>query len=262
MTWKSSNTNILSNVGGVKNSGNVAMTLTITKDNETYQKVYSLKVDKADTEAMPVFYPESQIATTDLGFWQNFSKRYYRIAKGEKMKLKFCNHSDMQENYKNWILVACNSSYERANYGYSEYFVLRNDAFGWGTDYNAEGLKHDFDWSTFKTDMNDALVDMTLSYDEDGTLTMTSVITTKNKKVYNYSYTCSITGKPSNIKLFLTGENSYFDSEGVATGISSVNATANKNGQSRMYRIDGKNAGSDYRGIVVMKGKKVMVNHK
>ncbi len=262
MTWKSSNTNILSNVGGVKNNGNVAMTLTITKDNETYRKVYSLKVDKADTEAMPVFYPESQIATTDLGFWQNFSKRYYRIAKGEKMKLKFCNHSNMQENYKNWILVACNSSYERANYGYSEYFVLRNDAFGWGTDYNAEGLKHDFDWSTFKTDMNDALVDMTLSYDEDGTLTMTSVITTKNKKVYNYSYTCSITGKPSNIKLFLTGENSYFDSEGVATGISSVNATANKNGQNRMYRLDGKNAGSDYRGIVVMKGKKVMVNHK
>ncbi|MCI5711185.1 MAG: glycoside hydrolase family 43 protein [Prevotella sp.] len=256
VTWKSSDASILSDAGAVKGKGTVAMTLTVAKEDESFKKVYTLKVDRDATDAMPVFYPESQLKTTDLGFWQNFSKRYYQLAAGGKLQLKFRNHSNMAENYKNWILVACNN-YERANNGYKEYLVLRNDAYGWGTDYDAAGLSHDFDWSTFKQDMNDALVEMTVEYTTDKSLNMKAVITTTSGKTYNYSYTCSISAKPNNVKLFLTGEGSYFDSENVPTAIKAVRLGDKTDNQ--VYNIRGQRTDKSHQGVVVTHGKKVLV---
>ncbi len=258
VSWKSSDTKILSNGGTVVGEGNAAMTLTVSKDDETFTKVYTLKVDKSATDAVSVYYPESQIKTTDLGFWLNFSKSYYKLNAGGKLRFMFRNHSNMEENYKNWILVACTSSYERANNGYKEYFVLRNDAFGWGTDYQSDGVTHDFDWSTFKQDMNGALVDMTLEYTTDKVLNMTALITTTSGKTYTYSYSCTISTKPGNIKLFLTSEGSYFDSEGIVTGITKVKNQAQKK-RGNTYNLGGQRVADTSTGVVVKNGKKIYV---
>lgn len=256
--WKSSNTSILSNAGIVVGEGTVSMTLTISKDNETLTKVYTLNVDKSASDAVPVFYPESQMKTTDLGFWLNFSKCYYKLNAGGKLRLKFRNHSNMAANYKNWILVACNANYERANNGYTEYLVLRNDAFGWGTDYEANGLSHDFDWSTFMQDMNGALVDMTLEYTTDKVLNMKALITTTAEKTYTYTYSHNISAKPGSIKLFLTGENSYFDNEGIETGIASVR-TYEQTDSCPTYNLAGQRVDNTFKGVVVKRGKKAYV---
>lgn len=256
VTWTSSNESIISKAGTVKANGNAVLTMTVEKDGKTYAKPYRLTVDKTAEANTPVFYPESQFKTTDLGFWLNFSKRYYKLSKGEQLTLRFRNHSNGKENYKNWILVACNN-YERANNGYMEYFVLRNDAFGWGTDYSADALTHDFDWTTFKDEMDGSLVDMHLAYDKEGTLSMTAQIATPSGKTYHYAYSHAISGTPSNVKLFLTGENSWFDSQDIPTGISRLRAAASS-ADTPAYLPDGRLAPKTYKGIVVKKGKKMI----
>ena len=108
------------------------------------------------------------------------------------------------------MLVLTNGK-QRGENGYTEYYVLRADAYGWGTfatdELRAAGMTNDYDWTTFTSDMNGAQVDLTLTV-KDGTAVMTAVTTTAAGKKYNYSYTVS--GLPVGTKgCFLTMEKAH-----------------------------------------------------
>lgn len=62
------------------------------------------------------------------------------------------------------------------------------------------------------------------------------------------------------MKLFLTGENSWFDSQDIPTGISRPRAAASS-ADTPAYLPDGRLAPKTYKGIVVKKGKK-MINRQ
>ncbi len=253
--WKSSDTNILSHTGRVRNNGKVTLTLTITKDDCVYTREYHITVDKDAEDYVPVFYPESTQKNLTAAWWTNFTTSYFDVEAGKKIRLQFYNYSDMAENWNNWGLVTANA--ERGATGYKEYFVLRNDNFGWGDNYDASGLTSNYNWDTFKSDMNGSLVDMTVSLTADGAFKMESTITTTSKKVYNYGYTTTIASKPSKIKLFFVNEKSYIDGSTV-TGIE--NAVIGEQPQYRdtdaIYNISGQRVDKSYRGIVIINGKK------
>lgn len=259
ISWKSSNPSILTDEGVVKGKGKVTMTMTISKDGYEYTKDYALNIDAEAEETTPVYYPESSVKNTTSGWWLNFSP-YYELQAGKKMQFKFYNYSDMSAAWNNWCLAATQIKREDAGYGADkEYFVIRNDFFGWGGSYNASGFTHDFDTSdemnVFIKDMNGSLVDMTVSLTAAGVFKMESTITTTTNKVYHYTYTTTLTAKPSKIVLFFVNEKSYIDGSSLSTGISNPIIIQKKN-DSKWFNLSGQQVDKSYKGVVIVNGKK------
>lgn len=260
ISWKSSNPSILTDEGVVKGKDKVIMTMTISKDGYEYTKDYTLNIDAEAEETTPVYYPVSAQKNTTSGWWSNFSP-YYELQAGKKMQFKFYNYSSMAEAWNNWCLAATKIKREDTGYGADkEYFVIRNDFFGWGGSHNASGFTHDFDTSdkmnVFKTEMNGSLVDMTVSLSAAGVFKMESAITTQAGKVYHYSYTTTLVAKPSKIVLFFVNEGSYIDGSSlVDTGIASP-IIFHKKTDGKWFNLSGQQVDKSYKGVVIVNGKK------
>lgn len=260
ISWKSSNPSILTDEGVVKGKGKVTMTMTVSKDGYEYTKDYTLNIDAEAEETTPVYYPVSAQKNTTSGWWSNFSP-YYELQAGKKMQFKFYNYSSMAEAWNNWCLAATKIKREDTGYGADkEYFVIRNDFFGWGGSHNASGFTHDFDTSdkmnVFKTEMNGSLVDMTVSLSAAGVFKMESAITTQAGKVYHYSYTTTLVAKPSKIVLFFVNEGSYIDGSSlVDTGIASP-IIFHKKTDGKWFNLSGQQVDKSYKGVVIVNGKK------
>lgn len=261
ISWKSSNPSILTDEGVVKGKGKVTMTMTISKDGYEYTKDYTLNIDAEAEETTPVYYPVSAQKNTTSAWWTNFSP-YYELQAGKKIQFKFYNYSDMSAVWNNWCLVAAQIKREDAGYGADkEYFVIRNDKYGWGANHNVEGFTDDFDWSggddrpILKKDLNGSLVDMTVSLTAAGVFKMESTITTTTNKVYHYTYTTTLTAKPSKIVLFFVNEGSYIDGSSLSTGISNPIIIQKKN-DDKWFNLSGQQVDKSYKGVVIVNGKK------
>lgn len=139
-------------------------------------------------------------------WWSAFTPYMTSATNNCEFHYSFTNYTGKGNNWENWVLVLTNGK-ERGSDGYTEYVVLRADAFGWGTFYNAAGLSHDYVWDTFKDDMNGAKVDLTVRV-IDGVMNMTALTTTTAGKLYTYTYTVS--GIPSGVKgTFMTMEKAH-----------------------------------------------------
>ena len=261
ISWKSSDTSVLTDDGKVKGKGKVTLTMTISKDEYEYVKDYTLNIDAEAEETTPVYYPVSSVKNTTSVWWSNFSP-YYDLKAGKKLQFKFYNYSNMAEAWNNWCLAAAKIKREDTGYGSDkEYFVIRNDFFGWGGSHNASGFTHDFDtsddMSVFKKDMDGSLVDMTVSLTAAGVFKMESTITTKAGKVYHYFYTTTLADKPSKIVLFFVNEGSYIDGSSlVDTGIAAPIIIQKKQADGKWYNLAGQQVDKSYKGVVIVNGRK------
>ena len=252
ISWKSSDTSILTDDGKVKGKGKVTMTMTISKDEYEYVKDYSLNIDAEAEETTPVYYPVSAQKNTTNAYATNLSQDY-TVKAGNKAQFKFYNYTVGTDNFKSWVLGVSNVAHGAA--GYKEYVMLRNDNWE-NIAWNNTGCTSDFSWPTFVQDMNGSLVDMTVEYAATGAFKMTAVITTKDKKVYHYSYSTTISDKPAKINVFFTGENSYIDGSSlVDTGIAPV-VIQKKQNDGKWYNLAGQQVDKNYKGVVIVNGRK------
>lgn len=251
VSWKSSNPSILTDEGVVKGKGKVTMTMTISKDGYEYTKDYTLNIDAEAEETTPVYYPVSAQKNTTNTYATNLSQDY-TVKAGNKAQFKFYNYTVGTDNFKSWVLGVSNVAHGAS--GYKEYVMLRNDNWE-NIAWNNTGCTSDFNWDTFVQDMNGSLVDMTVEYAATGAFKMTAVITTKDKKVYHYSYTKTITDKPSTVNIFFTGENSYIDGSSLSTGISNPIIIQKKN-DGKWFNLSGQQVDKSYKGVVIVNGKK------
>lgn len=261
ISWKSSDTSILTDEGKVKGKGKVTMTMTISKDEYEYVKDYSLNIDAEAEETTPVYYPVSQQKNKTAGFWTNFSSDYV-LKSGKKAEFKFYNYSDEVNNWDNWALVAASASRGASNY--AEYFVLRNDNYAWftklggNTNENTANvqftLDNNFDWTNFKQDMNGSLVDMVVEYVASGTIKVNATIT-KDKKTYNYAFSMTSNTIKGDVTLFFVNEKSYIDGSSLSTGISNPIIIQKKN-DGKWFNLSGQQVDKSYKGVVIVNGKK------
>ena len=251
VSWKSSNPSILTDEGVVKGKGKVTMTMTISKDGYEYTKDYTLNIDAEAEETTPVYYPVSAQKNTTNVYATNLSQDY-TVKAGNKAQFKFYNYTVGTDNFKSWVLGVSNVAHGAT--GYKEYVMLRNDNWE-NIAWNNTGCTSDFNWDTFAKDMNGSLVDMTVEYAATGAFKMTAVITTTNNKVYHYSYTKTITDKPSKVNIFFTGENSYIDGSSLSTGISNPIIIQKKN-DGKWFNLSGQQVDKSYKGVVIVNGKK------
>lgn len=267
VSWTSSDESILTSDGTVKGQGEVTMTMTISKDNYVYTKDYTLNVE-ADVEAdAPVYYPVSMQKNTTAGWWTNFSTDYYKLKKGGKAEFKFYNYSNKVANWNNWTLVAATA--ERGADGYAEHFALRADNYAWfaaaggNTADNTANIdftmQSEYNWDTFKDDMDGSLVDMNVEFTTGNVVKMTATITTKAKKVYNYSFTMKLVDNQKDVTLFFVNEGSYIDGSSIATGINApVSITKLSESNGKWYNLSGQQVDRSYKGIVIVNGRKFL----
>lgn len=124
--------------------------------------------------------------------WTEFSPSY-TIAKGETYNFKFVNYGGKKQN-QNWILAAVNgdghSTADRADY--AEYISLLADGTALAPGHSAEAynVTVNKDWTDmeeFITDMEEADVDVTVSYSNDNVLNVSAVMTATDGHTYNYT---------------------------------------------------------------------------
>ncbi len=252
VSWKSSDTSVLTDEGQVKGRGTVTLTLTISKDGYEYVKDYTLTIDADAEETTPIYYPVSSLKNTTAAWWTNFSTQDFTLKAGKKAQFRFYNYSNAANNWCNWCLYGANKTHGAT--GYTEYFGIRCDNWNNTTGSNT-GCTSNYNWGTFTADMNGSLVDMTVEYSESGAFKMTSTITTTSKKVYTYSFTTTISAKPSQINLFFVNESSYIDGSSLATGIAPI-VIQKRQDDGKWYNLAGQQVEKSYKGIVIVNGKK------
>lgn len=258
--WKTSDPTLLTAGGTVSatRTGPVTLTLTIAKDGYLYEKAYNLHVDASGTASVPVFFPESTTQNLTSGWWSNFSTQTYTLEAGGEMEFRFYNYSAAANNWENWCLYGAAAFANGAVTG--EYFGLRCDNWDNTTGSN-QGCTSDYDWPTFRSEMNGSQVNMTVSYTAAGLFTMKATITGRSGKVYNYAFTRTIDARPARMVLFFVNEKSYI-TRGDLTGIGSVSidaqpATATT--PAAAYDLHGRRITTPRKGLRVIGGKVVIV---
>ena len=131
------------------------------------------------------------------GWWTAHSETI-KVEEGETEKLTFWNFTGGVENWHNFLVVLQNVGDAHApadNAAYAEYGVFRADNWGWKgalnpVDHNDQlkwVLESQWNWDTFKTDMNGAKVDLEVTNNGD-TADIVANITTEAGKKYFQNY--------------------------------------------------------------------------
>lgn len=163
------------------------------------------------------------------GWWSSFSD-YFTIPSNRLLHLEFVNYGSGANNWNNWNLCLCTG--ERDGDGYSEYFVLRSDMYGWGNgDYNGAMIKSDYGenllgddmWATFREKMQGAKVYMDIDHSKTGNayVTVKHVATDGTEFTESYEQPVSST---ADINAFLICDGSHFVMKDAYTITSKVQA--------------------------------------
>ena len=149
------------------------------------------------------------------GWWVAFSD-YYTIGQNHTLKVSFKNHSSKAENWFNYIGVITTDA-DRGAAGYSEYAVMRADCYGWQGDLNTNNNTtwfvsntNNYNWDTFKDDMDGASVVMTVKR-QGAKVTMRFDVTTaaETPATYYHEFVINCGDGTQNIRAFLTTQNGH-----------------------------------------------------
>ncbi len=185
-------------------------------DNVTFIRNKMIKSDweqaAAGGSASKVYIP---VGSSDCSsaWWTSFSD-YFTIPEGNTFHTQFINHTSGAGNWNNWNLVLTNDN-DRGAAAYSEYFVLRSDKYGWGTsDFSLSNISSDgyptddAGWAQFRSDMEGAVVDMTVTR-SNSTIKVKAVATATNGTIYTENYTQECGDGSQTVRAFIVVDNAY-----------------------------------------------------
>ena len=110
----------------------------------------------------PVYMYKSTKSSISTGsnLFKSFSD-YYSVAANETKTVYFRNYSNKLQNYFNW-LIGLTNDVDRGGDGYTEHVVLRADNYLIQNPHSG-ALTSNYDWSTFKDELDGALVKMNVA---------------------------------------------------------------------------------------------------
>lgn len=150
------------------------------------------------------------------GWWTAFSD-YLTIPVNKLLHIEFINHSSGVNNWNNWNLAVANA--ERDAEGYSEYFVLRSDSYGWGNkNFAGSMITNNFPdtdgdgdvWNDFRATMQGATVSIDIDHSVTGNVYITATAVGKNGTVLVETYQQPLS-TTADIVSFLVCDGSYFE---------------------------------------------------
>ena len=200
-------------------------------------------------------------------WWTAFSD-YYTIPANQTLHVEFTNYSNMQQNYFNWLAVLADRKREAEGYGPDcEYMAVRSDNYGWGKNYDATKTESDWNWDTFKSDMNGAVVKLDIAR-LDADVTITANITTSDKATHFQKYGGNLGSTDANVVAFLSVEGGHLVIDKTSISLTetqrpmdeAVNAIAvTPAATNAMYNLSGQQVAEGYKGLVIRNGKKYLV---
>ncbi|MEQ8472629.1 MAG: hypothetical protein RIC35_15665 [Marinoscillum sp.] len=154
--------------------------------------------------------------------WFTAFSDYFTIPTNKLLHLEFVNHNGGgANNWNNWTFIVANEVADRDGEGYSEYFALRSDAYGWGNgDFDLGLVSHNYPdtdgdediWNDFRATMDGAYVTLEIDHSSSGYafVTATALGTNGTELVMTYNQPVS---PSADINMFLVADNSYFEIE-------------------------------------------------
>jgi len=190
----------------------------LTVDNA--HLIINNEVPVVDSDPLPTA-TGTQVGRSDLAtpWWTAFSD-YYTVQPNETGKVHFKNYSCKVGNWNNWLLGVTTDA-DRGGDGYEEYVILRSDNWGWGTKWDAENITNDYDWASFKDELDGADVTLTVKR-EGGTVTIVAkqIAATDGTTVRTETYTFTDDAiAENNIRVFLSTEGGMIDLLSANVGI-------------------------------------------
>ena len=257
VSFTSSNKEVLTDAGKILGSGNITLDVCISKDGFEYHKSYTVSVE---SKVSNIYTPTAGKEDNTSPFFTAFSE-FYTIKKGETVEFRFFSHNlGSGDNWNNWLFVAANAQHGAANY--AEYFVLRSDAYAWdpyGGNTSKSfaytySLNHNYNWSSFMSDMNGAAVDMFVTYTNSGSVEVDATITAKSGKVYELSFKCDC-DVFGDLVVFFTVEKSHIVGD-MELGITELTTD---DAASAVFDLFGRKQDKLHNGLNVRNGKVIFV---
>lgn len=176
------------------------------------------KAEQGDNEELIIGTYEVGTPDCSAGWWSAFSD-YFKVPTGKMLVLEFVNHGTGANNWNNWNLGVTTPDV-RDGSNYSEYFVLRSDAYGWGNDkYDGGLIKQDYPdldgdgdiWNDFRNIMQGANVVMKVDHSKAGYCYVTATATSADgqttiTETYNHPVSTA-----DDIQAFLIADGSFLE---------------------------------------------------
>lgn len=155
---------------------------------------------------------KTEIGASDCtaAWWTEFSD-YYSFPGNTALHLSFVNHTSGGGNWNNWNLCVSTNA-ERGGDGYTEYFVIRSDLYGWGGAYDGANWSNEGygDWDAFRADMEGAYV--TIDIVRTGVkVEVTAIATAPNGTVYKEMFWANCEDEDEVLNAFLIVDGSYLE---------------------------------------------------
>ena len=164
--------------------------------------------------------------------WDGALSQWFTVPSNKLLHIDFINHGSEANNWNNWNLRMATAPGSEAD-GYSELFVIRSDAYGWGNaDFAMAMLKNDYAdaaaahgiedmWAYFRSVMDGARVEMEIDHSKTGNVyvTVTQYVSDGSVLVETYEQPVSAT---SDIFATLVCDASWFEVKNAYTVTSKV----------------------------------------
>lgn len=168
------------------------------------------------------------------GWWTEFSAPY-TIEPNKTLTLEFQNYGSKENFWNNWaVILTQDVDFGTAD---SEYFVLRTDNYGWHYGQNTRddntwytSLTSNYNWDTFKTDMDGSTVVMTIKR-EGATVTVHADITTTANVKYFEEFVMDCGDGTQNVRAYLTVDNAHIIIDNDKTQITDTTPEVREPGQ-------------------------------
>jgi hypothetical protein len=191
--------------------------------SDLQSRIDSIAAAKASVDTGDTTYID--IATAIVGaedysaaWWAYFSD-YFTAPTNKLLHLEFVNHNGgSTNNWNNWNLAIVNVDDRDAD-DYSEYFLLRSDAYGWGNDdFDLSMVTNDYPdtdgdgdvWNDFRTTMDGAYVTIDVDHSATGNVYVTATAVGTNGTTITETYQQPVSAT-DDIVAFLVCDASYFE---------------------------------------------------
>ena len=161
-------------------------TYSIDSPSDLQSRIDSIAAAKASMDTGDTTY--LNIATAIVGAednssgWKGAFSDYFTIPTNKLLHLEFVNYGSGINNWNNWNLAVANVADRDAD-NYSDYFVLRSDAYGWGnSDFALNMISQNYPdtdgdgdiWNDFRTTMQGAYVTIDVDHSATGNVFVTA----------------------------------------------------------------------------------------
>ena len=181
------------------------------------------KPNTGDTTYVTINTPIVGNEDNSSAWWTAFSD-YFTIPSNKLLHMEFINYGSGVNNWNNWNLAVTNNVADRSSSTYSEYFVLRSDAYGWGGKMASQGYLFDISkitkdfpdtdadgdiWNDFSKTMQGAHVTIEIDHASTGYVLVTATIVGTNGTTMTETYQQTVSGVDDLVS-FLVCDGSHF----------------------------------------------------